>query len=115
MSFKFDYYGLTYKPGGCGIWVSQGDYQIAIMGGLKEGTIELGDRIALNTTAGIEVGYVARFAESFYEWFGMPFYNKLTTEYAGVDPFCICIGFEFEPPEFVCPGIATLGSEIVKC
>ena len=72
----------------CGTWVNARDRQWNLLGRIAEGRIELGDSVVLPTTYGSEFrGYVARFAESFTEWLGLPFYVYLTAE-TMPEPFC---------------------------
>jgi hypothetical protein len=105
MAFEFEYVGLTTRDAGCGWWVGAGD-QWALLGRLTAGRIALGDPILLPTASGISFrGYVARFAERFSEWLGLPFYDWLTPE-SMQGAFCLCVGGPPGEPGILCPGVA---------
>jgi len=106
MGFRFEYVGLNSRPSGCGHWVGAGDQQWNLLGQLTEGRIALGDTILLFTRSGVMFrGYVARFAESFSEWVGLPFYNCLTPETMPT-VFCLCVGGAPGEYEILCPAVA---------
>ncbi len=103
MAFTFEYVGLTARDFGCGTW---GDQQWALLGRLTAGQVQLNDPILLPTkTGGVVGGYVVRFAESFSEWCGLPFYNRLTPEMMP-DAFCLCVGGLPADSPIICPGVA---------
>lgn len=106
MPFAFEYVGLTTHDMGCGVWVSPGDQQWVLFGRLTYGRVGLGDPVMLPTASGVPFrGYVARFAESFSEWCGLPFYDWLTPE-TMPGAFCLCVGGLSGTPCIICPGVA---------
>jgi hypothetical protein len=48
---------------------------------------------------------VARFAESYSNWDGLPFYDWLTPEMMP-GAFCLCVGGKPGEHEISCPGVA---------
>jgi hypothetical protein len=104
-TFEFQYYGMTDRDAGCGTWA---DNQVVIWGRLRTGELNLGDEIILPERGGdgAFLGRVARFTDSFYEWMGMPFYDRVSCH--PVSHFCVCIGFSRLPDirQIACPGIA---------
>jgi hypothetical protein len=106
VGFEFEYVGFTTRDAGCGTWVAAGDQQWALLGRLTGGRIALGDRILLPTASGVPFrGYVARFAESFSNWLGLPLYMWLTPN-TMPGAFCLCVGGPQGEPGIVCPGVA---------
>ena len=106
MAFMFEYVGLTNRDAGCGTWVLPGDQQWALIGRLTGGRIAVGDAVLLCTASGVTFrGYVARFAESFSTWLGLPFYDWLTFD-TMPGAFCLCVGGPPGDPGIVCPGVA---------
>jgi hypothetical protein len=109
MGFAFEYVGLTTRDAGCGTWVAPGDRQWALLGRLVEGRVGLGEPILLPTASGVPFrGYVARFAESFSAWLGLPFYNWLTPDMMP-GAFCLCVGGPHGEHGITCPGVARSG------
>lgn len=51
-------------------------------------------------------GYVARFAEHFDLWEGLPFYDSVTREIMA-EEFCLCVGGIPTAHNIVCPGVAS--------
>jgi hypothetical protein len=106
VAFTFEYWGLSSRPMPCGTYVNSRDQQWTLFGRITEGCIELGDSVVLPTAYGPEFrGYVARFAESFTEWLGLPFYDSLTAE-GWPEPFCLCVGNVPGEYRIACPGVA---------
>ena len=89
-----------------GHWVSGDDPQWNLFGRLVAGRLAVGEEILLPTASGVTFrGYVARFAESFTEWLGLPFYEYLTPD-TMPEPFCLCVGGKLGERVIVCPGVA---------
>lgn len=106
MAFAFEYWGLSSLPMPCGTWVNPRDQQWNHFGRIVEGGIGLGDGGVLPTAYGPQFrGYIARFAESFTEWLGLPFYVYLTAE-TMPEPFCLCVGNVPGEYRLSCPGFA---------
>ena len=106
MSFAFEYWGLSRRTMPCGHWVAARDRQWNLLGRIVEGRVALGDAVSLPTSYGPPFrGYVARFAESFTEWLGLPFYVSLTAD-TMPGAFCLCVGNVPGEYRISCPGIA---------
>jgi len=106
VAFAFEYWGLSSLPMPCGTWVNPRDQQWNLFGRIVEGGIGLGDGVVLPTAYGPQFrGYIARFAESFTEWLGLPFYVYLTAE-TMPEPFCLCVGDVPGEYRLSCPGVA---------
>jgi hypothetical protein len=106
VAFIFEYWGLSSRPMPCGHWVSDDDQQWNLFGRLVAGRLALGDSILLPTASGVPFrGYVARFAESFTEWLGLPFYDYLTPAMMP-EAFCLCVGGNPGEHVILCPGVA---------
>jgi hypothetical protein len=108
MAFAFEYWGLSSLPMPAVHWVNPRDQQWNLLGRLTEGRVALGDRVSLPTAYGPAFrGYVVRFAESFTEWLGLPFYDYLTAD-TMPDVFCLCVGNVPGEYRILCPGVARL-------
>ena len=82
MSFLFEYTHI--KLGGHFI----GSEGISVQGSLVEGELSISDSIYLSTKSGKLVkGEVVRFVESFDDWLGLPFYDKVVSDRDEV--FCV--------------------------
>jgi hypothetical protein len=113
--FVFEYVGLSTREAGCGTSVAPGERQWALIGRLTSGRVTRGEGILLPTASGVPFrGYVARFAESFSDWCGLPFYDSVTPETMPA-AFCLCIGGPPGEPSIVCPGVArSEGGRVLK-
>lgn len=102
MGYQFEYFDLRYGAG-----VFSGPDDLTLLGRLLEGEIGLEDTIVLPTASGLLfVGRIIRFHESFQDWLGLPFYDKLTPESVG-EPFCIAVLGHPPLQDIAVPGLAT--------
>jgi len=98
MQFRFTY--NNYRVGGQFV-VDEG---ITLLGHLVDGDLKLGDQIFVPlTNESMICGEVVRFTESFDDWLGLPFYDRVGPETCGGE-FCVEI---FGVSEAIqCPGVA---------
>lgn len=97
MSFLFEYTHI--KSGGHFI----GSEGISVQGSLVKGELCISDSIYLNTKSGELIkGEVVRFVESFDDWLGLPFYDKVVSDSDGV--FCVELILERSTEDIMCPG-----------
>lgn len=109
MGFAFEFVGVTTRNMGCGHWVAPDQPQWGLFGRLTEGRVQLGDAILVPIVGGPPVrGTVARFAESFSAWEGLPFYDALTPAMMQ-GAFCLCVADLPNNCAVVCPGVARAG------
>ena len=102
MPYLFEYTEMKY--GGHFIDSEEG---VSIQGKLVDGELCLGDSIYLRTESGdFFEGEVVRFVESFDDWLGLPFYDKVSADNSDSGAFCVEVHFENPQGKIVCPGSA---------
>ncbi|MBX7105546.1 MAG: hypothetical protein K1X57_15795 [Gemmataceae bacterium] len=80
-----------------------------IFGELLSGEMVLGEKIAVPLqSGGLFEGEIVCFTESFDEWLGLPFFERLSTS-SIEGPFCIQVFRRPETDDILVPGVATLG------
>ena len=110
MSFRFHFIGARFDKGDPNS--IQPLPSLRLFGRLLDGTIQMGDSIVVPTCEGSHVGVVSQFWDSLYDWFGMPFHERVTPENPAI-PFSLVVHNIPEHLELVCPAMAHSPIEIL--